>query len=430
MQKIILSWLFCLFLITTGCIHRYKGVRLDETIIPNYVPALSLGKLGLGQAEFDHPNGLALDSNGNLYVTDLGNRRVQVFDRVGRFKNLFYREGVGVSSFKSPAGIVVFNRRIYVVDRETNILSEFTLGGDFLTARPHFEWVKEKGGEAAAQEHFIGLNSVTTDKDGALYGLEGDRAITCDGKHIYLANIDRVQKLTIPELKVILEFGQWGKALGEFRLPQGIAIGPEGKIFVADTLNNRIQIFDRHGNFLGVIGRYGKGPGEFYHPTGIVVNDQEEVWVADYDNHRLQKFIPRFKVEIPAGLEGQDSAYIYHEGRRLLTLHRYHKAIAYFSLLVEARDELADKAQFYIGEAWQGLKEHEEAFLAYDRLIRSYPASDKIATALLRKGDMARELGFLSEAKEAYEQILTRFPGEYLLKERAKRRLKSLPANR
>ncbi|MEW5766243.1 MAG: 6-bladed beta-propeller [bacterium] len=384
-----------------------------------------MGRLGNGQAEFDHPNGLAIDNKGNLYVTDMGNHRVQVFDQAGRFKNLFYREGVGVSSFKSPAGIAVFNRRLYVVDRETNILSEFTLEGGFLTARPHFEWVKEKGGETG-QEHFIGLNSVTVDKDGTLYGLEGDRAITCDGRHIYLANIDRVQKLTIPERKVILEFGQWGKALGEFRLPQGIAVGPEGKIFVADTLNNRIQIFDRHGNFLGVIGQYGKGAGEFYHPTGVGVNDQEEVWVADYDNHRIQKFIPRFKVEVPAGLEGQDSAYIYHEGRRLLTLNRYHQAIAYFSLLVEGRDELADNAQFYIGQAWQGLKEYEEAFLAYDRLIRNYPASDKIAAALLRKGDMARELGFLSEAKEAYEQILTRFPGEYLLRERAKQRLKLL----
>ncbi|MDI6794816.1 MAG: 6-bladed beta-propeller [bacterium] len=425
MQKAILSWLCCLILITAGCAYRYKGIRLDEAIIPNYVPVISIGRLGLGQTQFDHPNGLALDNKGNLYVTDLGNHRVQVFDRAGRFKNLFYREGVGVSSFKSPAGIAVFNRRIYVVDRETNILSEFTIGGDFLTARPHFEWVKEKGGETA-QEHFIGLNSVTLDKAGALYGLEGDRAITCDGKHIYLANIGRVQKLTIPDLKVMLEFGQWGKALGEFRLPQGIAVGPEGRIFVADTLNNRIQFFDRHGNFLGVIGQYGEGPGEFYHPTGIVVNDQEEVWVADYDNHRLQKFIPKFKVELPTGLEGQESAYIYHEGRRLLTLHRYHKAIAYFSLLVESRAELSDKAQFYIGEAWQGLKESEEAFLAYDRLIRNYPASNKIAAALLKKGDMAGELGLLAEAKEAYQQILTRFPGEYLLKERAKRRLKSL----
>ena len=78
----------------------------------------------------------------------------------------------------------------------------------------------------------------------------------------------------------------------EFWLPQGIATDPGApkRIYVADTFNHRIQIFDDSGNFLSMFGSQGSGPGEFESPIGVAVDENGWVLVADTDNHRIQLF--------------------------------------------------------------------------------------------------------------------------------------------
>jgi hypothetical protein len=65
---------------------------------------------------------------------------------------------------------------------------------------------------------------------------------------------------------------QWGGQKpddGEFNLPAGIAVAPSGEVFVADTDNNRIEVFDSAGNFLRKWGALGGGDGQFRGPEGI-----------------------------------------------------------------------------------------------------------------------------------------------------------------
>ncbi len=63
-----------------------------------------------------------------------------------------------------------------------------------------------------------------------------------------------------------------GDQNGKFRHPHGIAIHPNGKILVVDLYNNRIQVFDRDGNFLYKFGSEGKQPGQFDMPQGIAMD--------------------------------------------------------------------------------------------------------------------------------------------------------------
>ncbi|CAN2045123.1 hypothetical protein GMMP13_1750001 [Candidatus Magnetomoraceae bacterium gMMP-13] len=69
-------------------------------------------------------------------------------------------------------------------------------------------------------------------------------------------------------------------------------MGSDGKIYVADTFNHRIQIFNSNGSFYTKIGSEGTGDGEFKHPIRVAVGSDGKIYVADTSNHRIQVAAP------------------------------------------------------------------------------------------------------------------------------------------
>jgi uncharacterized protein (TIGR03663 family) len=92
------------------------------------------------------------------------------------------------------------------------------------------------------------------------------------------------------------EFGD-----GQFHEPWGVAISPSGEIYIADTWNGRIQVFDAHGQFLAKWGRFGQAgsvdptadPHVLYGPRGVAFDGRGELLVSDTGNKRLLRFGPK-----------------------------------------------------------------------------------------------------------------------------------------
>jgi DNA-binding beta-propeller fold protein YncE len=88
----------------------------------------------------------------------------------------------------------------------------------------------------------------------------------------------------------LFEWGGPGNADGQFSEPSGIAIDSSGNIYVADSLNNRIQKFDDQGAFILKWGSAGSGIGQFDSPQGIAIDSSDCIYVVDRSNNRVQKF--------------------------------------------------------------------------------------------------------------------------------------------
>ncbi|NCP87777.1 MAG: hypothetical protein CO094_01515 [Anaerolineae bacterium CG_4_9_14_3_um_filter_57_17] len=99
------------------------------------------------------------------------------------------------------------------------------------------------------------------------------------------------------KIEANLVFGEIGQNLGQFDAPRGLAFAPDGSLYVADSRNHRIQHFDAEGNFINQWGTFGdllntgQAPiGTLDEPWGVAVGPDGSVYVSDTWNHRIQKF--------------------------------------------------------------------------------------------------------------------------------------------
>ncbi len=105
---------------------------------------------------------------------------------------------------------------------------------------------------------------------------------------------------TIPAIQQVGTAGMAGNAAGQFSFPRAVAVDAEGRIYVADSGNHRVQVFNPDGSFLRQWGSLCKldtgegcvagGDGQFNEPWGIAVGQDGSVYVADTWNHRIQRF--------------------------------------------------------------------------------------------------------------------------------------------
>src|SRR6266508_3376404 len=124
-------------------------------------------------------------------------------------------------------------------------------------------------------------------------------AVGPDGS-VYVADTwnHRVQKFT-KDGKPILMWGQYGQPVPEvpesksfFWGPRGIAVDSKGHVYIADTGNKRIVIFDSDGKYITEFGTAGLDPGQFDEPVGVAAAEDGTIYVTDTWNQRIQSFIP------------------------------------------------------------------------------------------------------------------------------------------
>jgi len=125
-MKAILT-LVVLVILFTGSINISMAATLSHPLLNTW------GTAGDSNGSFYNPQSLAIDSNGNVYVTDLGNKRVQKFDSDGTFLNAWGSGGTGAGQFNSPIGITMGENHVFVVDSQLNKIQKFDTDGNFVT---------------------------------------------------------------------------------------------------------------------------------------------------------------------------------------------------------------------------------------------------------------------------------------------------------
>gem|GEM_PF-2906656 len=108
---------------------------------------------------------------------------------------------------------------------------------------------------------------------------------------IYVADSDNNRIQVFDEYGTFLR--QWGRAgteAGEFNSPAGIAIDSKDQVYVTDPRNHRIQVFDVNGNAIFEWGEFGEADEQFKFPLGIAIGSEDRIYVVDSGNNRIQVF--------------------------------------------------------------------------------------------------------------------------------------------
>lgn len=311
-------------IVTKGAEKPPPGIEVLFTI---YGP-------GTGEIQlFTRPLGVGTDNQGNLYVADTGNNRVVVFDRNGRYKFMFGRKGVALPPpgeeatwkgglFNFPYGIDTDKEgNIYVGDLFNHRVQVFDSSGKYLYYFP-----KEQSLDPESKAHQTFLYPLNLDiKEDKVYvassflidiyslkgkkvGSIGDMRIgrgkgqldhpngvavgSDDTVFVSDSANTRIQAFD-SEGKVKWVQGKPAKGITDltsrqFGLPRGMDIDANGNIFIADAFHYTIQVYNSKGKKLAEVGEDGTKEGYFNLPNDIAIRPDGVIYVADKENHRVQ----------------------------------------------------------------------------------------------------------------------------------------------
>ena len=257
----------------------FAGEKIDYTAAANSKTKASwMDRLAGGQSDAEKvnaktfpfqmigPYGIAIDSKGLVYVADQRVGAVFIFNTETRDCQMI-RNGME-AHFGWINGLAIDDDdRLFVSDGKMHRVTIF--------------------------------NSKRAVENQITEGLVDPVGLAIDTTNRFLYVVDTQQDQVIvydaDTLKLLRRIGTGGKnhfltSPGDFGAPQGVAVDPDGNVYVTDTLNDRVEIFDADGNFLSTFGKAGDGPGFFTRPKGIAVDADGHIWVADQMQDRLQVF--------------------------------------------------------------------------------------------------------------------------------------------
>jgi DNA-binding beta-propeller fold protein YncE len=239
-----------------------KRVQVFDT---SGTPVFRFGKEGEGKGEFKFPYGITGDKEGNVYVADLYNGKISIHDQKGKFIKYFETKD---KLLKSPAGIRMVNEKLYVTDVQQNRVYVFNLKGEKLL---------EIASGAAKGDLFKAPNAVVIDKNDNIFVsdsgnqriLEYDkigkykrtingskdgkgtsvfvnpRGIGIDSRGILYVvnNLSHMVYGYNAKGEEVFTFGTMGDANEQFYLPNGLYVDENDRVYITDTLNSRVAVY-------------------------------------------------------------------------------------------------------------------------------------------------------------------------------------------
>jgi sugar lactone lactonase YvrE len=228
------------------------------------------GREGRRDGQLFKPRAVAIDSHDNIYLVDK-TARIQVFNADGQYlrgwqtpESQFGRP-TGLS-FSSDGLLMVADTHYYRVlfyQPDGQLVESRTLGGQRGQGPGQMGWVTD----------------VAQDSRGNYYVSE-------------YGDFDRIQKFD-PRGQFILAWGQHGTEPGQFSRPQALVIDADDRLYVADSCNHRIQVFDCRSqppSWLRTLGSAGTGTGQLRYPYSLVLDGEGHLYIGEFGNHRVQKW--------------------------------------------------------------------------------------------------------------------------------------------
>ena len=258
------------------------------------------------------PYAVHVDKDGRILVADSAWRNIILFDEAeGTFKMIGI-DGPGVLSM--PRAITTdAEGRIYVTDATQARAVVYDRDGNFLYAI----------GERGQFEKPIGI------------------AVNDGLKRVYIVDTKghKVSVFDTREGRFLFDIGERGVEDGEFNWPTHITVDKSGKVFVVDTFNFRIQVFDADGRFINKWGSVGTGMGQFAKPKGISIDSEGHVYVVDAAFNNVQIFDEKGQLMLffggfgssrgsfwlPAGIfiDHDDKIYVVDQYNHRLNIYQY-----------------------------------------------------------------------------------------------------------
>ena len=274
--------------------NLYVADRMNHLIRKISPEGIVTTLAGTGAATFNEPLGVAVDKEGTVYVADHNNNLIRKITPAGVVSTLAGSgdegsyDGTGIeASFNKPWGIAVDSEgTVYVAEYGNNLIRKISPAGVVTTLAGSGDEGSDDG--TGANATFKALSGMTVDSAGNLYVVDNAngliRKITAEGVVTTLAGS-----------------GTFGSDDGtgtsaSFGIPIGVAVDSAGNVYVADNGNNMIRKITPAGVVTTLAGSRTRGSNDgdgtdatFYSPFGVAVDSQGTLYVADTYNYLIRK---------------------------------------------------------------------------------------------------------------------------------------------
>ncbi len=209
------------------------------------------------------PIGVHVDNQGKVYVSDTARSDVFIFDPKNSVVTSL--SAMGTKIFYKPIDLATDDSgRMFISDTQLDSVTVLDQTGKVLsTLKPEIPFQQPTG-----------------------------VAVDNTNRKVYVVDTHThdIRVFDLDTLEPLTTLGKRGKEEGDFNFPSYITVDREGDVYVVDTMNGRLQIFDSEGRFIRAFGQFGDAPGMFARPKGIAIDSEGHIYVVDAAFNNVQIF--------------------------------------------------------------------------------------------------------------------------------------------